>query len=680
MTRFLVFGFILIGLGPLWSQADMTRNDLYMAGDTADFYAVDATDAEPGPAGIGVTWDFSHLDRIPEEDFTVFYEDVSAAPNAGQFPEANLVAIQDAGPINAYTFFSVSDQRFILEGLDLPDLGVVTYSDKNLWVEFPFSYNETETDDFVGTYVFNIQGISGIANRTGSLTTHYDGFGTLILPDGTRVENVRRLKLDQVVEDVVNVSGFSVVTRVETTTYHFQPEGDRMEVFQLTLADTTVTPPGMTIASKVASYRKSGGGMATLAGRRGAHLTAQGGDFNSEILIRNPTDGDQMVDLIPLDGDGGALAGVEVLVPAGGTSRVGAEDYFSAEAQSFSISGCNECTTSVGYRAALPDASTAQVHETGKFDTEFSFYPGEWGTLFDGVAVVNAGGENGAIDAHQVDDDGTILDTVRLIDDLAPGAKHLTIFNNLFAETPNTIIKLTSDQPMAVMILRISSDGRYLYQNLPMPDAPEPGDSRWLAHITSETGGFDTDIYLHNYHDDPKTVALQSFTSSGEVLDVAQVTVAGNGTRRFAKTDLFDGDATHASISGDPDVIVTLGYRARVEDASTAAIHEGSPVGTVFDVYPGEWDLLFDGFALVNTGDEAAKITVTQIGDDGTERTTVTLEESLAAKAKYLGLLEGLIPEDADTVIRIESTQPLAVLALRLSKDGRFLYNNNPLP
>ena len=671
---------ILTGLLPALAQSDITRADVYEIGDTADYFSVDATNAEPGPAGVGVTWDFSNLPRVPAEDYSIRFEAASAAPNSGQFPNANMVEIQNAGPTDAYTFYSVTNQRFTLEGLDIPDVGVVTYTNKNIWLDFPLGYSESQSDDFEGSYTFNVGGVSGTTHRTGNLTTLYDGYGTLILPDGTRIDNVRRLKMDQVVMDVVQTSGITITTTVTTTTYNFFAEDERLHVFHLTIGDTLVDPPGLATPAKVASYRTYEATPSFAAKRVGAHLTNQGGNFDSEILIRNTSDLEQQISLQPFSSDGGVLDPVAITLAGGASSRVLAQDYFSSEAKSFSISGCDACPTSVGYRAAVPDASTAQVHETDRLETELFFYPGEWESVFDGAALINTGDGQAHIDVLQIDDMGNVLDTKTLETALAPDGKHLTIFNDLFNNTPNTLIKILSSQPLAVMILRISDDGRYLYQNLPLPVAPEAGDARWLAHITSVSGDFDTDIYVHNTASESGTVVLTPFEKSGGQHESVEVTVEANATRRFARSDLFEPDASHAMISGSSSCLVTLGYRAQVENASTAAIHEAPPVGTSFDVYPGDWQLLFDGFALVNTGDAAAMITVRQIDNNGVEQASEVLVADLVPNAKYLGLLEGVIPEDPNTIIRIESSQPLAVLSLRLSKDSRFLYSNNPIP
>jgi hypothetical protein len=80
----------------------------------------------------------------------------------------------------------------------------------------------------------------------------------------------------------------------------------------------------------------------------------------------------------------------------------------------------------------------------------------------------------------------------------------------------------------------------------------------------------------------------------------------------------------------------------------------------------------------VNTGDAAATVTLTQITDDGQETTSVVLAENLAPNAKYLGVFEGLVPENPNSILRIDATENVAILSLRLSKDSRYLYNNNP--
>jgi len=675
---------IFTGTTTLLAQPDFTRADLFEIGDMSQHLAVDGTNIDPGPAGNGVTWDFSDLVRTPADDYEVNWQAVSTAPNAGQFPAANLVEVQDAGPVDAYTFYDVTDTRFTLLGLDLPDIGVLIYTDTVIWLDFPLTFNQTQMDDFIGTYTATVNGVTGTVNRTGDLTTKYDGYGTLILPNGKTVENVRRLKIDQTVDDVISAAGVSVTTRVVTETYNFMVEGNPAPVFHITIGHTSIIPFGIEETSVIASYQDTdGGGPGPVAKRkRGAHLTAQGGDFDTELLIKNPNGGDSTLTLQPYTGEGDPLSPIEMLLGAGSTTRFLQQIYFPTDAASFSVDGCDDCIFSVGYRAAnLDDASTAHVHQTDRFETSFTVYPGEWDQLFDGAAIVNAGDGPARIEAIQVDSDGNqIGDAVVLAEALAVDAKTLTIFNNLFPDNPDAVVRLISDQEMAVMILRISNDGRFLYQNLPIPAPPEDGSERWLAHITSETGGFDTDIMFHNTGDSRQDVTVQPYAIDGTALAAQTVTLPAGATRRFLKTELLTGDASHASVTGAATSLVTVGYRARVENASTAAVHETTPIADSFSVYPGEWNVLYDGVALVNTGDGPAEITVEQVDEMGSVVDSVVLEAALAPKAKLLTVLEGTLAERPGTYLRFTTTQPLAVLSLRLSKDARYLYNNPPIP
>ncbi len=282
MKRLFFLTMILAGSIAALAQPAIGRSDFYQVGDRVQYRVVDPGNVQPGPAGNGVTWDFSGMQRNAAEDYELYWADPSVAPNAANFPGANMVQVQDAGQgFTAYSFLQATNTFIQLEGLDVPNLGVVTYSDKSRWVNLPLAFNSTQTDPFVGQYTFSSNGVSGISNRTGQLTTTYDGYGTLILPDGKRFEGARRLKLVQVVNDAVTVQGFSITTRVETTTYQWFLPGNGNQAFSITYATSTVTPPGTSINSVVAVYQEIDDSAPAAPVNRGTHLTAQGGDFDT---------------------------------------------------------------------------------------------------------------------------------------------------------------------------------------------------------------------------------------------------------------------------------------------------------------------------------------------------------------------------------------------------------------
>ena len=663
----------------LFAQPAVTRADIWQLGDNVTLLGLVADDLEPGPAGNGVTWDFSTLVRDGDRDSTFLYLDPSGVPDGGEFPLANLAARTEFEPDGFVFVFSKTDDAGVIDYGQTTPVGISILEDPRTVFQFPLGFNDTQNDNFSGTLAFNVQGNDLNGTRTGNTEITYDGFGTLILGEKTFTQ-VRRMKQIQEVTDTFNVNGSPVGATSITTSYLYLARESGTAILQLDFVETTTQ--GTTTTSEFASFQD----LDVLpepqpSSRYGAHLTAQTGNFDTEIIVRNTSDQPETLHLLPLETDGTPLAEVILNLFPGTTTRALQQNYFPIDAAGFGASGCEDCVFTMGYRAKVADASTAHVHQATGFKTEYYFYPGEWDLLFDGAAILNAGSDSAAVTLSQLGSDGTLLDQLTLAENLAPGAKYLDVFNGKFENQPNAILKLEASQPLAVMILRISQDNRYLYQNFALPDHPgESGAERWLAHITSDSGGFETSILIHNRSANDRMVTIHPYSADGQALESESVLVPAGWVRRFAKADLVPANTSHAAISGSTDCVVSVGYRAAQASASTAQIHETPPVGNSFTFYPGEWDLLFDGIAIINLGESAATLTATQVDDSGQEQASVTLVADLAPNAKFLDVLEGKLPTNPDTVIRIDSSQPMAILALRLSKDNRYLYGNQPLP
>lgn len=662
----------------LWAQPAITRSDFWQIGDTFKYLGIQAGNLTPGAAGNGVTWTFSNLNSDANDDVTFSFVAASSAENSQFFPNANIAQVATVEGTTAANFYAVSNTRIVEEGQSTP-VGNVILENKRILVDFPFNFNSPQTDEFGGTFELLVSGFLTQVMRTGSWTNTYDGFGTLVL-NGKTFNNVKRIKSVQEVTDVSNVSGVALTTIVRTTSYTWFSSDYRTPLFNYVEGETNVL--GQVTNSKSATMLDVDGmGMPTPTNSRyGAHLTNQSGNFDTELIIRNPTSDAQVLTLNPFGSDGSALTPVEINLSGNQTIRMLQQSYFPADAVAFNSSGCSQCIFTTGYRADLPDGSTAHVLQATDINNEYYFYPGEWDILFDGAALINTGSDAATINATQIGDDGTVLAQVNLAQSLPAGGKYLGLFNDLFVNNANSIVKLESSQPLAVMILRISQDFRYLYQNFPLPAAPSGDDERWLAHITSDTGGFGSSIIAHNRGNTPEVVILQPYDANGQGLTPVPVTVNGNSVFRMAKAELLPSETSHLSITGaGSNVLVSVGYQSNQPNSSTAQIHESAPVGTEFYIYPGEWDYLFDGLAIINTGDQNASVIATQIRDDGLTVGNISLHADLPPNAKYLAVLEGMLAPNPNAILKIESTQPMAILALRLSKDSRFLYGNSTI-
>jgi len=674
MMWFIGFAF---GMPLVFGQHPVTRSDLWQIGESIQFFGYLAEGVEPGPAGNGVTWRFPNLQRDPDRESSFTYVDPAGVAGADLFPDANLAARTEFEPQGfLYVFSRINDEEILDYGQITP-VGSVVFEDPRLVLTFPLAYNASFVDTFRGILSVTAGGSTVTGERTGQIEVLYDGFGTLEVGSKTYTQ-VRRMKQVQTVTDTFMFNGETTEATSITTTYAYLGRESGTAIFQYHIIEL-INNGIRTVSRTISAQDVEPAEAQPLNGPQGVHLTAQSGTFETQIILNNASENSQSLMLTPRSSDGGNLPAVPVDLPARSVTRVAQTSLFPATAASFAINGCDTCSISLGYRSVLEGGSTAQVHQTAGASNSYLFYPGEWDLLFDGAAMVNTGTEPAIIEASQLAGDGTLIQKVTLVDGLPPGGKFLDVFNGTFAQQANTLLKIESNQPLAVMILRISQDNRFLYQNSPLP-TPMVGSKRWLTHLTSGSGGFKTQLLFHNTSGSDKMLTLQPYDATGLALEPRNVLIPGGWTRQFDKEELLPAAATHMAVSGSVECIVSVGYQSILPLASTAQIHETTATDSAIEIYPGEWDLLFDGLAIINSGSEMASLTAIQVDDSGDELGRVILAQELPPNGKYLGVLEGLLPSVPGSRIRIEASQPIAVLTLRLSKDSRYLYRNVPIP
>ncbi len=664
------------------AQSELRRSDFFQPGDQVQYRAIEVVAGLPGGSGNGQVWDFRTLERASTAlDYKLTYANPTAAPHSGSFPQANTIAIRFINGQPHYTYYYGTDAVLELHGYDEPATGIATYGDKGAFWKFPFKYNTTQNDSFTAQYDQTRSGVRGVVTRSGQQTTSFDAFGMIVLPDGRTLSDVSRMKYTRTYTDVFTAPGVSSTTEVEIQGYEWYAAGERLPVFHIL---TTFTQTGANSTRVTEGYYQEDEAITYPSSNRVPHLAAAGGDFQTEVIVHNNGTFARTVRLNPTTATGETSASPPSFrVVPNATVRSLRENLFQSDAASFTASGCDDCVVSVGFRAAnLQPASIAHIHQIKRSDTAFLIYPGEWNYIFDGAAIQNVGNEEANLEAALFDNLGRQVARVELAQDLPPGGKKLAIFNNLLPNAANSIIRLESTQPITVMMLRGDKQGRQLYQNLPLPLPAATNAQRWIPHLTSQSGGFDTDIFVYNSTSLLKSVTLYPYESSGAELPSRIIAVNPNTWTRYNKDELLPPEASHLRIGGDTDVLVSVGYRAQRADATTAHIHETTLAAKSFKIYPGSWDLINDGFALVNVGEGTAELRLTQIGDDGEEilPLPITLRTALPRFGKYRGQMDNLIADIPNAVIRIDSTQPLVIMALRLSKDGRYLYDNEILP
>lgn len=179
------------------AQPTITSDNVYLIGDQTQI-AWCSDPANPGDAGANVTWDFSNLNEI--EELTFDYVEPETTLFGYQFPNATLCGV---GEDNYHSFYSVSNGFLNVEGYagyveGANDTLKVIHTDTEEYIPIPFGFGDSHGDVFQGTT--EILGFE--ATVQGTVDFEADGYGTLILPNGT-YENVIRYRLNRTQENTV---------------------------------------------------------------------------------------------------------------------------------------------------------------------------------------------------------------------------------------------------------------------------------------------------------------------------------------------------------------------------------------------------------------------------------------------------------------------------------------------
>lgn len=187
----------------------------YAVGDSWTINVSDHLSA--GPSGANQTWDFSGLNI--NATAVVDMLDPSTTTFGSQFPTATVaqyIAIQGSW---AYVDATSSSTNYGIATTTT----AIAYSDGEVMFNFPLNYMDTNDDSFAASFVSN----GFTVNRSGSVNSIVDGYGTVITPSGTFTD-VLRVKMEEDYQDAV--VGSPQVATYETEIYHWYKAGIRYPV------------------------------------------------------------------------------------------------------------------------------------------------------------------------------------------------------------------------------------------------------------------------------------------------------------------------------------------------------------------------------------------------------------------------------------------------------------------
>lgn len=155
-------------------------------------YTTCTTYFNQGPAGANQTWNFSTSTGTTSGVSSCV--SVSSTPSGSSFPSANIAFNNAAG--SNYSYQKTSATAYQNYGNVTSSGIVMSYSNPEDFLRFPFTYNNTYNDPWSCTFVN-----SGYTfYRTGATSITADGYGTLTTPAGT-FTNVLRVHMVQTYQD-----------------------------------------------------------------------------------------------------------------------------------------------------------------------------------------------------------------------------------------------------------------------------------------------------------------------------------------------------------------------------------------------------------------------------------------------------------------------------------------------
>ena len=189
-TYLLTFSMLFVGLLTYAQPVLTTESQTPEIGETYEVQFAEVMTFEPGPGGANQTWDFSDLTlNSIEIQFSILAPE-DGVSNA-DFPDADFVWLLDE--FEAYNYYQVTDTGLDLVGgaSGTPDdiLFREIFTDTEDGLQLPLTYLDTYT--YYSAFTSFFFGTSSMNERNGSVEA--DGYGTLILPDGTTYDNVLRI-------------------------------------------------------------------------------------------------------------------------------------------------------------------------------------------------------------------------------------------------------------------------------------------------------------------------------------------------------------------------------------------------------------------------------------------------------------------------------------------------------
>jgi hypothetical protein len=171
----------------------------------------------PGASGASQTWNFANL--VADSSSIVYVELPSATAQGSDFPNATAAVV---GP-DGTQYFQASSSVLELVGPSL--LGqTVALTNPGSFLTYPCTYQSSWEDDFAGAVDVGLP-----VAITGNVIGIADGYGTLVLPEGTVNDVLRVRRVTTTTLDIPGIGG----GELEDETYGFYRVGLGLPIMEI---------------------------------------------------------------------------------------------------------------------------------------------------------------------------------------------------------------------------------------------------------------------------------------------------------------------------------------------------------------------------------------------------------------------------------------------------------------
>ena len=207
------------------------------------------------------------------------------------------------------------------------------------------------------------------------------------------------------------------------------------------------------------------------------------------------------------------------------------------------------------------------------------------------------------------------------------------------------------------------------------------GQTRVLSHISRRSGGFEPGIILANMDTtQARSFSLRPYEQSGTPAVEVSGVLAPDETRSVSLIDLFGTEEiSHVVIEGDREVRLSTTYESVSGLGSPVHVHESSEQSATWRLYPGNWEVVWDGIALVNTGTEPTDVLIEQKTKSGVTIAEYSSMPTVKVFEKALLVMGDHFVSNPEQHFEVTASQPLAITAIRGSRDNAFLWENQAL-